>query len=142
MSTTHTLTFHPSSSLAAIYDTVVLDHLFHCFSNAQLLRTMVSHEVEDLRLKVQKQEFALAELKRQLAVAEVKLSPESNQNGASPSNVLDPDNTSREYTPAALTPQWPWPLAAEEYKRYGRQMILPEIGLQGQGTAVHAACHH
>ena len=25
-----------------------------------------------------------------------------------------------------------WPLLAEEYKRYGRQMILPEIGLHGQ----------
>jgi len=25
-----------------------------------------------------------------------------------------------------------WPLEAEEYKRYGRQMILPEIGLHGQ----------
>lgn len=26
----------------------------------------------------------------------------------------------------------PWPLPAGEYKRYGRQMILPEIGIQGQ----------
>ncbi|KXS99001.1 hypothetical protein AC578_6157 [Pseudocercospora eumusae] len=25
-----------------------------------------------------------------------------------------------------------WPLLAEEYKRYGRQMIMPEIGLHGQ----------
>jgi adenylyltransferase/sulfurtransferase len=25
-----------------------------------------------------------------------------------------------------------WPLTAEEYKRYGRQMIMPEIGLHGQ----------
>lgn len=25
-----------------------------------------------------------------------------------------------------------WPLEAEEYKRYGRQMIMPEIGLHGQ----------
>lgn len=25
-----------------------------------------------------------------------------------------------------------WPLQAEEYKRYGRQMIMPEIGLHGQ----------
>ncbi|KAK5116894.1 hypothetical protein LTR62_006615 [Meristemomyces frigidus] len=25
-----------------------------------------------------------------------------------------------------------WPLADEEYKRYGRQMIMPEIGLHGQ----------
>lgn len=26
----------------------------------------------------------------------------------------------------------PWPLAKDEYKRYGRQMIMPEIGLHGQ----------
>ena len=25
-----------------------------------------------------------------------------------------------------------WPLKAEEYRRYGRQMILPEIGLEGR----------
>lgn len=25
-----------------------------------------------------------------------------------------------------------WPLESEEYKRYGRQMILPEVGLHGQ----------
>ena len=24
-----------------------------------------------------------------------------------------------------------WPLDLDEYKRYGRQMVLPEIGLQG-----------
>lgn len=25
-----------------------------------------------------------------------------------------------------------WPLAKEEYKRYGRQMIMPQVGLDGQ----------
>lgn len=25
-----------------------------------------------------------------------------------------------------------WPLSAEEYKRYGRQMIMPDIGLDGK----------
>lgn len=25
-----------------------------------------------------------------------------------------------------------WPLESHEYKRYGRQLIMPEIGLQGQ----------
>ncbi|KAK8206536.1 hypothetical protein M8818_004369 [Zalaria obscura] len=27
---------------------------------------------------------------------------------------------------------WKWPLRAEEYRRYGRQLIMPEVGLQGQ----------
>lgn len=26
---------------------------------------------------------------------------------------------------------WRWPLDADEYKRYGRQMIIPEIGIDG-----------
>ena len=26
---------------------------------------------------------------------------------------------------------WNWPLDPEEYQRYGRQMIVPEVGLQG-----------
>jgi len=25
-----------------------------------------------------------------------------------------------------------WPLELEEYKRYGRQMIVPNIGIQGE----------
>jgi len=25
-----------------------------------------------------------------------------------------------------------WPLSADEYKRYGRQLIMPEVGLEGQ----------
>jgi adenylyltransferase/sulfurtransferase len=29
-----------------------------------------------------------------------------------------------------ITPKWP--LNPEEYKRYGRQMIVPQMGLQGQ----------
>jgi adenylyltransferase/sulfurtransferase len=27
-----------------------------------------------------------------------------------------------------------WPLEKNEYKRYGRQLIMPEIGLQGEST--------
>jgi adenylyltransferase/sulfurtransferase len=33
---------------------------------------------------------------------------------------------------AAKTTHGRWPLESEEYKRYGRQMILPEVGLHGQ----------
>lgn len=29
---------------------------------------------------------------------------------------------------------WKWPLKAEEYDRYGRQLILPNFGIQGQVT--------
>lgn len=27
---------------------------------------------------------------------------------------------------------WKWPLEADEYERYGRQMILPGFGVQGE----------
>jgi len=28
-------------------------------------------------------------------------------------------------------PNWKWPLSSNDYKRYGRQLIMPEIGLTG-----------
>lgn len=33
---------------------------------------------------------------------------------------------------ARATPQSRWPMAADEYTRYGRQLIMPEVGLHGQ----------
>jgi len=30
-----------------------------------------------------------------------------------------------------LTNDWKWPLSSDDYKRYGRQLIMPEIGLKG-----------
>lgn len=35
-------------------------------------------------------------------------------------------------TPEPASHNGRWPLAAEEYRRYGRQMIMPEVGLHGQ----------
>ncbi len=31
-----------------------------------------------------------------------------------------------------------WPLSSEEYKRYGRQMIIPNIGIQGNSSPAPA----
>lgn len=33
---------------------------------------------------------------------------------------------------SATSSEVEWPLEAEEYRRYGRQLIMPEVGLQGQ----------
>jgi hypothetical protein len=33
--------------------------------------------------------------------------------------------------------QGKWPLSAEEYKRYGRQMIVPSIGIQGISLSIY-----
>ncbi|KAF2139795.1 uncharacterized protein K452DRAFT_360051 [Aplosporella prunicola CBS 121167] len=45
-------------------------------------------------------------------------------NTAAASSGDDDDN--------APTTTTPWPLSAEEYRRYGRQLIMPEVGLRGQ----------
>lgn len=34
----------------------------------------------------------------------------------------------------ATSSSWRWPLSRAEYQRYGRQMITPEIGLEGEPT--------
>lgn len=36
------------------------------------------------------------------------------------------------FSPQAGNQHQRWPLASEEYQRYGRQLIMPEVGLQGQ----------
>jgi adenylyltransferase/sulfurtransferase len=67
---------------------------------------------ESLIARIQAQQREIESLKSQLAlqaapsVASSRAAPESSTNR-------------------------PWPLQADEYKRYGRQMILPNIGLQG-----------
>ena len=74
--------------------------------------------IEALRRKIAHLESQLGDLKRQLSASE---------NFA---NVVPPANE-----PTPSNRDWNWPLEAEEYKRYGRQMIMPEIGLQGDSWA-------
>lgn len=31
----------------------------------------------------------------------------------------------------AAAEAWKWPLSAQEYDRYGRQLVLPNVGIQG-----------
>ena len=72
----------------------------------------LDHAVEVLRGRVETAEKALADLKTQLAQAEKEAHDEKRKqtsNGA-----------------------WKWPLQAEEYERYGRQMILPGFGVEGE----------
>jgi adenylyltransferase/sulfurtransferase len=76
-----------------------------------------SSHVEALVAKVQQQEIELKKLKTELANARID-SRNSTEHVKGPTK--DEVNTHR------------WPLQAEEYRRYGRQMILPEIGLQGR----------
>jgi adenylyltransferase/sulfurtransferase len=66
---------------------------------------------EALRAQIIATEIQLDSLKRQLTEIEEK---ESNTQ-----NDVEPSHPSK------------WPLSQEEYKRYGRQMIVPGIGIQG-----------
>lgn len=71
-------------------------------------------DTDVLRSQIAGLESQLGDLKRRLLAAE---------KGAGGSS-----STSK---PAQAGKAWKWPLEAEEYKRYGRQMIMPEVGLQG-----------
>ncbi|KAJ2900503.1 molybdenum cofactor biosynthetic protein [Zalerion maritima] len=75
-----------------------------------------------LRAKIRDAEENLRKLKEELAT----LMPEGTNAGAG-----DED------TPTAsmgddVEDGWKWPLSAEEYERYGRQLIIPSVGVEGQ----------
>ncbi|KKY35294.1 putative molybdenum cofactor synthesis protein [Diaporthe ampelina] len=71
---------------------------------------------QQLRVQVAKAEEELGSLREQLAEAEAyELHQEAGPAAASTNGSA-----------------WKWPLMAEEYDRYGRQLILPNVGIQGQ----------
>ena len=106
--------------------------------------------VNSLRQQITSCESQLQDLKRQLAEAEYQsqqqrthLQSEHNvHSGADPlaydfshgvhddfkSEILAALSQSEE----TARPPKRWPLESDEYKRYGRQLIMPEIGLQGR----------
>jgi len=78
-----------------------------------------SASAESLKQQIAATENELERLKEQLASVEVQ---DSVKNGE---NVCDDAETGSPVTSGK------WPLSHEEYKRYGRQMIMPNIGIQG-----------
>ena len=66
---------------------------------------------EQLREQIAKAEEELKLLKAQLAEAE---------------------GVATDFPSSASQNSWKWPLKAEEYQRYGRQLILPAVGVQGE----------
>lgn len=95
-----------------------------------------------LRQQITTCENTLRDLRAQLAALESAPTPSSlslESNGTkktahvnySGENGEDDGHASiSEKSPMA--PPGPWPLTPAEYRRYGRQLILPEIGLPGQ----------
>lgn len=69
-----------------------------------------------LRAQIAATETQLAGLRRELESAE-KAAIETKRQDATG------ENKGRD--------ERPWPLLNEEYRRYGRQMIVPQLGIQG-----------
>lgn len=72
---------------------------------------------EELRAQIAECEATLQSLKEQLAAAEAAKTP--------------PYSDSTETDRGSSSSTWKWPLAEAEYERYGRQLILPSVGIQG-----------
>ncbi|XPS79876.1 hypothetical protein M3J09_011846 [Ascochyta lentis] len=108
--------------------------------------------VDSLRQQIASQEATLQDLRQQLAEAEHNQQQQEKVLRQAPKLSDDPlDHDMNFGVPddfrseifAILDQQHPvannsvadetrWPLEPTEYKRYGRQLIMPEIGLQGQ----------
>lgn len=76
-------------------------------------------DIESLRQEITATEHHLSRLKDELAVLE------QNSTSAGDSRDLTGNGERRD------GPGQKWPLSLEEYKRYGRQMIVPQVGIQG-----------
>ena len=98
-------------------------------------------QVRSLRQQIETTETQLRNLKLQLQQAEQQYTSSQHlaQAYAGGFSELWQAETLAALSPAAQQPSGQatsthgrWPLESDEYKRYGRQMILPEVGLHGQ----------
>jgi len=94
-------------------------------------------QIHHLRQQVAATEAQLRDLKDQLAQAERVREVENIHGAGFPQPWFDEALSAVGYQNGVADdgarheiPQWP--LAQEEYKRYGRQMIMPEVALNGQ----------
>jgi adenylyltransferase and sulfurtransferase len=88
----------------------------------------MEEEVSRLRQQVEVTETQLRNLKIQLRKAEADLTAARGiQHG-----LVNQTNGIQEKIEGSVKDRSRWPLTASEYQRYGRQMIMPEIGLPGQ----------
>lgn len=79
----------------------------------------IDDHIEKLRARLQSVESEADSLRTQIAEAEDSTLPHSL--GEKSGKTQEPWEPSGE----------PWTLQPGEYQRYGRQMIMPEIGLEG-----------
>lgn len=86
--------------------------------------------VQRLRYQITAVETVLSDLKSQLAKAEQEAgqrTKSTQSNGQSYTSCIDPIEEVMGSEHVVRT----WMLEPEEYKRYGRQLIMPEVGIKG-----------
>jgi hypothetical protein len=94
---------------------------------AYLMEQLAATRSSTLRSRISGLEAELTKLKQELAQVEA----ETLTNYAH-GEVIDAKVMSKlSLNGSSVTPEQTWPLSAEEYKRYGRQMIVPSVGIQG-----------
>jgi adenylyltransferase/sulfurtransferase len=100
------------------------------------IMTAIPEHVAELRAKISSVEEQLRALKAELEVAVA----ESTVPVTRESLNEQPVRTSIDegHIPAADPTDAQWPLSSEEFQRYGRAMIMREIGLPGQLALKHA----
>ncbi|KAI4153822.1 MAG: hypothetical protein L6R39_001492 [Caloplaca ligustica] len=93
--------------------------------------------VNRLRDQISRTESRLEELRCQLATMEEEQrrshrNPTANHHQPERHSIPQPMPSCHLTSPAQANGDSAWPLPASDYKRYGRQLILPQIGLHGQ----------
>lgn len=110
-------------------------------SNSPTTMEPASKSAEQLRKRIAETEEELKALREQLAQVEVAEDGKDNDTAANESSsATRPERQAPERrktgAPVKTVDQseaavWKWPLRQEEYERYGRQLILPQVGIHG-----------
>jgi len=94
--------------------------------------------VHRLRSQITAVEGQLGDLKSQLAAAEqaaAQISHPNQQNGETHGSIMDEASLDADSEDQIRS----LPLTYDEYRRYGRQMIMPEVGLSGQSNPIQTS---
>ncbi|KAI1779439.1 ThiF family protein [Hypoxylon cercidicola] len=85
----------------------------------------IANKAEQLREQIARTENELQDLRRQLNELESPIQSLTIDQGPSSTSTTKQSGE-------APSPEWKWPLREEEYSRYGRQLVLPTVGIKGQ----------
>ena len=85
-------------------------------------------EIDGLKRQIQDKEAELERLRSRLHAAEGLTAAE----GLGQEQKPEPPPSTRDDQPKNT--EWKWPLLTDEYERYGRQLLIPEVGVKGATT--------